>query len=63
MVIVLTGSALLVRWTGDAGVGAGRTELIELDPSRWKGLGNPAGTKGYKYTDKSASRGGPRGRR
>ena len=53
-----TGSAVLVRWTGDAGAGAGRTELIELDSNSWKGLGNPAGAKGYKYTDKSASRGG-----
>ncbi len=46
----VNGSKVLVRWTG---VNKGRTELITLDPSKWKGLGNPAGSKGYKYLDKS----------
>ncbi|MDG2308714.1 MAG: hypothetical protein P8R42_29390 [Candidatus Binatia bacterium] len=46
----VNGSKLLVRWTG---ANAGRTELIELDPALWTGLGNPAGSKGYKYTDKN----------
>lgn len=55
-----TGSALLVEWTGQGGAGAGRTELIQLDPGRWKGLGAPAGTKGYKYSDKTQSAGGIR---
>jgi cysteine-rich repeat protein len=52
------GSAILVRWSGSGGGGGGRSELIELDPASWKGLGKPAGAKGYKYLDKSASRGG-----
>ncbi|MDG2305041.1 MAG: hypothetical protein P8R42_10360 [Candidatus Binatia bacterium] len=55
-----TGSAVLVRWTGVGGAGAGRTERIELDPGSWKGLGNPAGSKGYKYSDKTMSAGGVR---
>ncbi len=45
----VNGSKVLVRWTGE---NAGRTDLITLDPSKWKALGNPAGTKGYKYVDK-----------
>lgn len=45
----VNGSKLFVRWTGE---NAGRTPLIELDPTKWKGLGNPAGSKGYKYADK-----------
>ncbi|MDG2303498.1 MAG: hypothetical protein P8R42_02400 [Candidatus Binatia bacterium] len=51
----VAGSALLVERTGQNGVGAGRTELIQLDPLSWKGLGNPAGTSGYKYVDKTQS--------
>jgi cysteine-rich repeat protein len=54
------GSALLVRWTGQGGVAAGRTSLIQLDPASWKGLGNPPGSKGYKYLDKLMTRGGIR---
>ena len=53
-----TGSAVLVGWTGSGGTGAGRTELIQLDPTRWLGLGNPAGSKGYKYLDKTQAAGG-----
>ncbi len=54
------GSAVLIRWTGVAGSGAGRTELIELDPDRWRGLGKPAGSRGYRYSDKTQSAGGVR---
>jgi cysteine-rich repeat protein len=54
------GAALLVRWTGQSGVGAGRTPLIELDPAMWKGIGNPSGSKGYKYKDNTLSAGGIR---
>ena len=50
----ITGSKILIRWTG---ANPGRSELIELDDSKWKGLGKPAGLKGYKYTDKTSSRG------
>ena len=50
----LTGSKILIRWTGP---NSGRSELIELDSSKWKGLGKPAGIKGYKYTDRTSSRG------
>ncbi|MFP6663187.1 MAG: hypothetical protein VCC00_03180 [Deltaproteobacteria bacterium] len=50
----VAGSKLLIRWTG---ANAGRTELMELDPSKWKGLGNPAGSRGYKYLDKSQAAG------
>lgn len=60
------GSKLLIRWTGSS---EGRTELIELDAAFWKGLGNPAGSAGYKYLDKDQTTGvkmvlwkpGPRG--
>ena len=48
------GSKLLIRWTG---ADAGRTELMELDPTKWKGLGKPAGSRGYKYSDKNQSNG------
>jgi cysteine-rich repeat protein len=51
------GSALLVVGTGPTG---GRTPLIELDPGKWKGLGNPAGSKGYKYDDPTGAAGGVR---
>jgi cysteine-rich repeat protein len=51
------GSSLLVVGKGPHG---GRTPLIELDPARWRGLGNPAGSKGYMYTDPSGSAGGVR---
>ena len=50
----VTGSKFLIRWTG---ADAGRSELVELDPSKWKGLGKPAGLKGYKYTDRASARG------
>ncbi len=50
----ITGSKILIRWTG---ANPGRSELIELDDSKWKGLGKPAGIKGYKYTDKTSSQG------
>ena len=50
------GATLLIRW--NSGATAGRTEAIELDPALWKGLGNPPGSKGWKYTDKAAARGG-----
>ena len=52
------GSSVLVRGTGDSGLDQGKTTRISLDESLWKGLGKPAGVKGYKYIDKSGSRGG-----
>lgn len=53
-----TTTQILLRWTGEAGVGAGRTDLLTLDPAKWAGLGNPAGSKGYKYVDKEQTVGG-----
>lgn len=50
----LNGSKFLIRWTGPD---AGRSALVELDASKWKGLGNPAGIKGFKYTDRASARG------
>ena len=43
-----------------AGMGAngGRTELITLDPSKWKTLGQASSPKGYLYRDKAGSQGG-----
>ena len=35
----------------------GETDLFALPASGWKGLGNPAGSKGYKYKDKSLTNG------
>jgi cysteine-rich repeat protein len=46
------GAALLVSGAG------GRSALVELDPQRWKGIGNPRGSKGYRYVDASGTRGG-----
>ncbi len=46
---------LLFQWTG---ANAGRSELITLDPTKWKPLGNPPGSKGYSYKDPAATRGG-----
>jgi cysteine-rich repeat protein len=40
-----------------ATAGNGRTALIELDPTRWKGKG---GRRGYRYKDRKGSRGGVR---
>lgn len=51
-----TGTTLLLRW--NSGATAGRTEAITLDPTLWKGLGKPAGSKGWKYRDKAAAHGG-----
>ncbi|MFP6665287.1 MAG: hypothetical protein VCC00_13915 [Deltaproteobacteria bacterium] len=50
------GATLLLRWTSDAV--SGRSEAITLDPTKWKGLGRPAGSKGWKYLDKDAAQGG-----
>jgi cysteine-rich repeat protein len=53
------GLDLLVRGTGS---GAGRSELvrIEPDPALWKLLGKPTSPKGWQYKDKDGSRGGIR---
>jgi len=51
------GAALLVYGTG---ANAGTTGLIQLNPSFWKGVGTPPGSKAYKYVDASGSRGGVR---
>lgn len=42
------------------GPNGGRTGLITLDPALWQGVGNPPGSKGYKYLDKNGTRGGVR---
>ena len=42
--------------TGGGG-GDGATGPIGLAPNLWKGLGNPPGSKGYKYYDKTRSTG------
>lgn len=51
-----TGTTLQMHWT--AGATNGGSDTITLDPSKWKGLGKPAGSKGWKYVDKNAARGG-----
>ena len=45
-----------IELTG-AGGGDGSTGPIVLTPTLWKGLGNPAGSKGYKYYDKTRANG------
>ena len=49
-------TTLLLRWQTPAG--PGRTPAIELGGNLWKGLGKPAGSKGWKYNDRDASAGG-----
>lgn len=49
----VVGSALLVLGTGP---NRGSTGLIALDPTRWKRIGRA----GYRYTDRTGSRGGVR---
>src|SRR6185436_3594869 len=47
-----------IEFTG-GGVGDGATGPIALPAGAfWKGLGNPPGSKGYKYYDKTRSSGG-----
>ena len=49
-------TTLLLRWeTSDS---AGRTDAINLDSNLWKGLGKPAGSSGWKYSDRDATEGG-----
>jgi cysteine-rich repeat protein len=52
---VAWGAAVLVVAVGPGG---GHTGRIELDPTLWKALGNPAGSSGYAYRDKLGTRGG-----
>lgn len=49
------GARLVVRDTAPGGASTG---VIDLDASRWIGLGEPAGSAGYLYRDPSLSRGG-----
>jgi cysteine-rich repeat protein len=49
------GAALLVNAVGPGG---GHTGRIDLDPTLWKPLGNPAGSRGYSYKDSQGTRGG-----
>jgi hypothetical protein len=49
------GAAL--RIAGDAPTD-GDSGLIRLSPTRWKGLGKPAGSKGWRYDDPNRSAGG-----
>lgn len=53
------GFELLVRGTG---AGAGRSELVRIEPDAglWKLLGKPTSPKGWQYQDKTGSRGGLR---
>jgi cysteine-rich repeat protein len=53
------GFELLVRGTG---AGAGRSELVRIEPDAglWKLLGKPTSPKGWQYKDKTGSRGGLR---
>jgi len=46
----VVGATLRVRGGGS---GEGDSGDLVLDPSRWTGLGTPAGSKGYRYLDKS----------
>ena len=46
----ITGAQIVFFDTG----GAGGIFLHSLPASGWKGLGNPAGSKGYKYKGKNA---------
>ncbi len=48
------GATLEVR---GANPGDGSSGVVTLAPGLWKGLGNPAGSKGYKYTDPSRADG------
>lgn len=50
-----TGSWLLVRGHG---ADAGSSGRIDLDPTKWKTLRRKGAVSGYKYVDKSGSRGG-----
>ncbi|MCC6848854.1 MAG: PQQ-dependent sugar dehydrogenase [Deltaproteobacteria bacterium] len=45
-----------IQFTGGGG-GDGATGPIALAPGLWKGLGNPPGSKGYKYFDKTRATG------
>jgi cysteine-rich repeat protein len=50
----LVGASLEV--TG-AGAGDGSTGTLDLMASSWDGLGNPPGSRGYRFTDKAAAMG------
>lgn len=43
----------------DTGLGGAGSMTVTLDASGWTGLGNPAGSKGYKYKGKDDLTGGP----
>ncbi|MGH7785530.1 MAG: M28 family metallopeptidase [Candidatus Binatia bacterium] len=43
----------------DTAIGGGGTATFVLDASGWSGLGNPAGSKGYKYKGKDDTNGSP----
>ena len=40
-----------------AGAGDGSTGVLALAPSSWNGLGNPPGSRGYRFTDKTGASG------
>lgn len=50
------GTTLLLRW--QTATGDGRTDSIGLTDALWTGLGKPAGSKGWKYSDREAAQGG-----
>ena len=52
---ISNGASLLVRGLGEA---PGKTQLIELDTQHWSGLGDPAGSNGYRYLDLTRSNNG-----
>ena len=51
----VTGATLEVTGVGD---GNGATGPIDLPAARWTGIGNPAGSKGYRYEDPTGTAGG-----
>ena len=53
-------SSLSMRWSGSDPERSGQTDRIPLDPAKWSGLGQPAGSRGWRYHDPAATRGGIR---
>ena len=52
------GAGLIISGAGESRLTPETTGFIELDNTLWTPLGNPAGSTGYKYIDKTRSRGG-----
>ncbi len=59
----LSGASLsftALECAGASCTATGGTGAIVLDPARWRGLGKPAGSRGYRYRDTSETAGGIR---